>query len=95
MSATTRIVSHALEKNDHPFLCASLIIIPSVLLYDEFPAKNLMNSFYVRTPPAYDLLEKVGAVVEAKERHRVGEHPDVAAATIIIRLRPFSVLVAN
>lgn len=44
---------------------------------------------------AFCLLEKVRAIVVAKERHRVRQHPDVAAAAVVVRLRPAAILVLH
>ena len=38
-------------------------------------------------------LEKVGAISEAEEGHRVGHHPNVASSAIEIRFAPLAVLV--
>ena len=40
-------------------------------------------------------LEKIGAVGVSEEGHRVRHHPDVASATVKVRLTPFSVFVGH
>ena len=40
-------------------------------------------------------LEKVGAVGVAKERDRVGHHPNVTSSAVEIRFTPFAVLVCH
>lgn len=42
-----------------------------------------------------DLLEKILPVFESEKRHGVREHPNVAAAAIVIRLAPFAVVVRH
>lgn len=39
------------------------------------------------------LLEEVGVVGVAEERHSVGEHPDVAASTVVVGLAPLAVFI--
>ena len=41
------------------------------------------------------LLEEVISVLEAEEGHRVGDHPDVGAAAVVVRLGPRAVLVTH
>jgi hypothetical protein len=41
------------------------------------------------------VLEEVGVVGEPEERHGVCEHPDVAAAAVVVRLAPLAVLIAH
>lgn len=42
-----------------------------------------------------NLLEEICSIVIAKKGYGVGEHPDVSAAAVVIRLRPAPVLVSN
>lgn len=39
------------------------------------------------------LLEEVGVVGVAEERHSVGEHPDVAASAVVVGLAPLAVFI--
>ena len=41
------------------------------------------------------LLEEVAAVPEPEEGHRVGDHPDVGAAAVVVGLGPRAVLVVH
>lgn len=41
------------------------------------------------------LLEEVGVVGVAEERHSVGEHPDVAASAVVVGLAPLAVFIPH
>ena len=86
----------------HPIYETLVLLVPVLAGYSQGVMKhNLATNTHnykvtsQKTKTELNLLEEKVPILVAKERHSVRHHPDVAPATVEVRLAPLAVVVGD